>query len=178
MRKTIKIAHSIASAGLIGGLASYMLLLVAFPVETTQSYADLRTAILAISNYVLLPSLAIGLITGILAMMVHAPFMDRGWVWVKAVLGILMFKGVLTIIYAKADHAARVSDQMARGEAGPDALANMLAGEWWTLVIVMGISLANIVLGVWRPRLVPAPKPDEATASTTRDSLPGWLKNG
>ena len=92
-----------------------MVLLALAPQDSPAAYADLRQSIAAISDYVLLPSLAIALISGLFSMAVHRPFLDKGWVWIKAALGILMFKGVLTIIGAKADHAAAVARQIADG---------------------------------------------------------------
>lgn len=154
MRKTVKILHTISACGLIGGLGCYMVLLVAAPQDTPEAYADLRQSIAVISDYVLLPSLAVALVSGLLSMVVHSPFLDRGWVWIKAALGILMFKGVLTIISAKSDYAARIAGEMATGDAAPEALDSLLALEWGTLWAVMAISVANVVLGVWRPRLV------------------------
>ncbi len=154
MRKTLKICHTVAAGGLIGGLACYMMLLVVAPQETPEAYADLRHSIQALSNYVLLPSLAIALISGLLSMMVHKPFQDRGWVWIKALSGILMFKGVLTIVSAKAAYAATMARKIANGEAPPDALQSLYAMEWGTLWVVMAISIANVVLGVWRPRIM------------------------
>lgn len=154
MRKAVKILHSLAAGGLIGGLACYAILLLAAPQETPAAYAALRQSILVISNYVLFPSLAVALVSGLVSMIVHRPFLDTGWVWVKALLGILMFKGVLTIMSAKADYAATVAGRIARGEAPPDALADLLALEWGTLAAIAAISVANVVLGIWRPKLV------------------------
>lgn len=154
MRKTVKILHSIAAAGLVGGLLAYAVLLLVAPQETPAAYADLRRSIALLGNLVLLPSLAIALVSGLVAMVVHRPFIDMGWVWVKAVLGILMFKGVLTVIGAKADYAAGVAARMATGDAPPDALSDLLALEWGTLAVVGAIAIANYVLGVWRPKLM------------------------
>lgn len=153
MRKTLKILHSIASCGLIGGLGCYMILLVVAPQETPAAYADLRQSIAAISNYLLLPSLALALVSGLLSMAVHTPFLDKRWAWLKAALGILMFKGVLTIIGAKADQAAALSRRIAEGEPAAPLLDAAIAHEWSTLLVIMALSVANVVLGVWRPRL-------------------------
>jgi len=150
----VKILHTVAAAGLIGGLAAYMVLLVVAPQSSPEAYADLRRSIDVISDYVLMPSLAIALVSGLLSMVVHTPFLDRGWVWIKALLGILMFKGVLTIVSAKADYAARKAAEIAAGTAPPDALDQLLALEWGTLWGVMAICVANVVLGVWRPRFM------------------------
>jgi hypothetical protein len=156
LRKISKILHTIAACGLIGGLACYMLLLVVAPHETTADYADLREAIAKVSNYLLVPSLALALVTGLFSMAIHYPFQDKGWAWAKAAMGILMFKGVLTIVSAKAGYAAEVSREIAEGTAPPDALASLINLEWGTLWVVMALSIANVVLGVWRPRLFPA----------------------
>jgi hypothetical protein len=174
-KMTLKIFHTLAAAGLIGGLGAYMLMLVFAPQETPADYADLRETIKAISDYLLLPSLALALVTGLLAMVVHHPFQDRGWVWIKAASGILMFKGVLTIVSAKAAHAADMARRIAEGTAPPDALDQLIGLEWGTLWAVMAISVANVVLGVWRPKRifpetkvvegVPAPAPLRAVAA-------------
>ena len=152
MRRMLKILHTTASGGLIGGIFAYMVLLTVATPETPATYADLREAVALLSNWVLLPSLGIALVSGLLSMVVHKPFIDKGWVWFKAALGILMFKGVLTIVSAKANYAASIAQKMAAGTAPTDALDVALAYEWATLGAVLAISVANVVLGVWRPR--------------------------
>lgn len=168
MRKTVKVLHTVASGGLVGGLVAYMILLVASPVGTPEAMVQLRAEIAAVSNYLLLPSLGLALVSGLLSMIVHRPFLDQGWVWVKAGLGLLMFKGTLTIIGAKANYAATLTERIARGEAPADALNNILTLEWWTLVTVLAVAVANYVLGVWRPsfsrKKVRRLTPEEAAA--------------
>jgi hypothetical protein len=168
-RKTLKILHTLATAGIVGGLAAYMILLVTAPQDTPQAYADLRASIAALSNYLLLPSLAVVLVSGLFAMVVHSPYLDKGWVWLKAGSGILMFKGVLTIIGAKADYAASVSARIAEGEEAAAVLERALAYEWTTLWIMLALSVANVVLGVWRPKLS---RDAKAERSSKRDAKP------
>lgn len=158
IRKTLKILHTLASCGIIGGLAAYMLLLTVAPQETPAAYADVRETIAAISNWILLPSLAVVLVSGLFAMAAHGPYLEKRWVWLKAASGILMFKGVLTIVGAKADHAAVLAREVAAGTATPEALQNALTYEWPTLWVMMILSVANVVLGVWRPKLAAAAK--------------------
>jgi uncharacterized membrane protein len=175
MRQTLKILHTIASCGLIGGLAAYMILLIAMPQDTPQAYADLRAVIADLSNWLLLPSLALALVSGLLSMAVHRPYMDKRWVWVKAALGILMFKSVLTVVGAKADYAAAMAAKILAGEASRPALDQALAYEWEALWTIMALSVANVVLGVWRPRLKSRKKNTETTAwrgSTERAEKP------
>jgi len=145
-----------------------MILLISAPEASPEAYAELRRYIAAISDYVLLPSLGVALLTGLASMAVHQPFQEKGWVWIKALLGILMFKGVLTIVSAKAAYAASMSLKIASGEAPPDALQSLLGLEWGTLIVVMVISILNVVLGVWRPRVMRA-APRQAAPLASRE---------
>ncbi len=159
MRKALKILHTVAAAGLIGGLACYMVLLLAHPQDTPASYAGLRQAIGAIGNYLLIPSLGLALVSGLFSMAVHAPFVNQGWAWLKAGLGILMFRGVLMLVGSMADYAAVVARRIADGEAERRVLDTALAHEWQVLGMVMALSVANVVLGVWRPRFAMSARP-------------------
>ncbi|MBZ8131963.1 hypothetical protein [Afifella sp. IM 167] len=169
MRKFLKVLHSLASCGLIGGLACYMILLVYAPQESAETYADLRQAIAAISDYILLPSLAVALVSGLLSMAVHRPYQDKGWALLKAAFGILMFKGVLVVIGANAGYAASISRRLADGEPVAGLLAKAIEHEWATLWIVMALSVFNVVLGVWRPKLSRRARA-EARRAPQRDS--------
>jgi Predicted integral membrane protein (DUF2269) len=153
MRKTLKFFHTLASSGLIGALLGYMIVLTFAHQETASSYAEARHTIALLCNYLLLPSLFLALITGLLSMAVHEPFRDFWWVWIKALLGLGMFEATLAVIQSKANYAATISAKMATGEASADALKTALNAEWTTLGAISVLSLANIVLGVWRPRL-------------------------
>jgi hypothetical protein len=121
--------------------------------STARSYPDARQIISALCNYLLLPSLAIVLIMGLRSMAVHPPFQDKRWAWVKAFLGLSMFEATLGIIQSKANYAAAISAKIAAGESTADGLANAIGNEWYALGAIIVLSIANIVLGVWRPRL-------------------------
>jgi len=167
LRQILKIFHSLSAAGLIGGLGCYMILLTFAPQDNAAAYADLRESIALVSDYVLVPSLAVALVSGLLAMAFHMPFMDKGWAWAKTIMGILMFKGVLTVVGSKADHAAALAKRIEAGEAERSVLDAAMKYEWSVLWIVMALSVANVVLGVWRPRFArPAPSaaPEEASS--------------
>ncbi len=176
MRKTVKILHTLSACGLIGGLAAYMLLLLLAPQDTPAAYADMRVSIAAISDYILLPSLGIALVSGLLSMVVHQPYLNKRWAWFKAATGILMFKGVLTIVGAKADYAAGVAQQVASGEVAAEVLETALAYEWDALWTIMAVSVVNVVLGVWRPRLerrTQGRKPGKVRYSNTPSLMTG-----
>lgn len=153
MRKTLKFFHTLASAGLTGALFAYMVVLLYAPQDNASTYADVRTTIAALSNYVLLPSLFIALVTGLLSMAVHTPFQEQRWVWVKALLGLSTFEATLAIIQSKANYAASVSAEIAAGADKGGALKSALSTEWSSLAAITALAIANIVLGVWRPRL-------------------------
>lgn len=153
-RQLTKILHTLAAAGLVGGLGVYMVLLVTAPEMNPAAYADFRGTLKVISNFVIMPSMAIALVSGLLSMIIHQPFQEKGWVWIKAATGILMFKGVTTIDSAKADYGAALAQRIEEGTASPDAFDSLLQLEWWTLVAVMGVAVANFVLGVWRPKRI------------------------
>lgn len=153
MRKSLKVLHTIASSGIIGALFCYMIVLIYAPQATVSSYSDVRQTIAALCNYILLPSLGVALVTGLLAMAVHRPFQEMRWVWVKALLGLLMFESTFAIVQSKANTAAGLASKIAAGEQQQVALSTAIAAEWTTLWAILALSLANVVLGVWRPRL-------------------------
>lgn len=157
MRQTLKFLHTLASSGLIGALACYIVVLLCAPSGTQQTYADMRQTISAISNYLLLPSLFVALVTGLLSMAVHRPFQEKRWVWIKALLGIGMFEATLAIIQSKATTAAVVARKIADGTEPPGALDAALSTEWSSLYAILALSIANVVLGVWRPKLARSP---------------------
>lgn len=153
MRKTLKFFHTFASCGIIGAILGYAIVLTSAPQDTPAAYADMRQTIGLLCDWLLFPSLAIALITGLLSMAVHRPFQERRWVWAKALLGLSMFEATLAIIGSKASYAAKMSAQLAAGEGDAEALQTALTYEWHTLWTILALSLANIVLGVWRPPL-------------------------
>jgi hypothetical protein len=140
--------------------------LVYGPQGSAAQYADMRHTINQICNLLLLPSLAIVLVTGLLSMAVHRPFQERRWAWLKALLGIGMFEATLAIIQSKANYAALTSAKMATGDAPADALASALSTEWSSLAAILAISIANIVLGVWRPALAKRTSPARSSSSS------------
>jgi len=157
----VKILHTIGAAGLMSGVACYMLLLVWDAPETASAYADLRSAIAGVCNYVVMPSLAMTLISGLLSMVVHTPFLDKGWAWLKALTGILMFQAVLVLIVGEANTAAAAAQRIADGDLSAGEAAFHHDKEMWTLGVVMVIAVANVVLGVWRPRLMKPAAPQQ-----------------
>jgi hypothetical protein len=153
MRKAIKFLHTLGSSGIVGGLMAYFIILVYAPQENPARYLNMRETIGILSNVILLPSLAVVIVTGLLSIAAHQPFQELRWVGVKALLGISMFEGTLAIIQTKANDGVEVARRIAEGTLKPDAMAEVTAGEWNALGMIFAISVVNIVLAVWRPTL-------------------------
>ena len=99
------------------------------------------------------PSLALVLISGLLAIAANKTYANAAWAWVKALLGISLFEGTLITVGAGARRAAELSAAAAAGHGDAAELAAVLHSEWGTLWLLMAVALINIVLAVWRPRL-------------------------
>lgn len=155
MRKILKSLHTIGSCGMIGALVAALVLIYLAPTPTDLAFVEIRASIALLSNVVLLPSLGIVLVSGLLAMAAHPPYMNKGWALLKAGFGIIVFKGTLHLVGAHDDYARQLQDAVSEGIAlQPNALDGALAYEntmIWTLLI---LALANVVVGVWRPRFI------------------------
>lgn len=152
MKRFLKILHTLGAIGLMGSLATYMLIVATAPQDSLAEYAALRESLALVSKWLVLPSLMLVLVSGLLSMGVHPPFHNAGWVWAKALFGIGLFEGTLGAVDATARDAAKLTAQALAGEPRPELLAELLRGEWIGLWTLMGLSLASVVLGVWRPR--------------------------
>ena len=147
-RRSLKALHELAAIGLGGGLAACLVINL-IPAGTTAHFVALREAFDAIARYVLVPSLAVILVSGLLAIAATRAFHDAGWAWVKALLGISLFEATLLTV-----GASRRREDLLAAAADPALLANLLASERNTLLVLIGIGVANIVLAVWRPKLM------------------------
>ena len=152
-RKTLKLLHTLAACGMIGSLAGYAVLLTWGAQDTPAQYADLRVSISALCSYLLVPSLGLALMSGLFAMVVHTPFMEQRWAWAKAAMGIAMFEGTLGFVGHKATAAQKFAARVADGSATQAQMQEVIAREWMGLWVVLALTLANVILGVWRPRL-------------------------
>ncbi len=153
MRRAVKFLHTVASGGMIGAFLGYLVILAFSPQGNPQALAVMRETISALCSYLLLPSLAVALVSGLLSMVVHKPFMEHRWVWAKAVLGLSLFEATLAVIHAKAASASEEAVKIAAGGGDPAALASVVANEWMTLYALLALCAAQVALGVWRPRL-------------------------
>ena len=153
LKPLLKTLHEVGAVGVIGSFAACIVLVATAPSYSLIGYAAVRHGIAAISQWLLVPSLALVSISGLLAIAANKAYVDAGWAWLKAFLGISLFEGTLLTVAAGARRAAELSAMAASGTADPGELAQVLHTEWAGLWLLMGLSLANILLAVWRPRL-------------------------
>ncbi len=130
-------------------MAACLVINLAAPGASPANFVAAREAFDAIAHYVLFPSLAGVLITGLLAIAATRGFHDAGWAWLKALLGISVFEATLLTV-----GASRSQAELAEAAADPALLASMLHSERNTLLLLIGICVANVVLAVWRPKLM------------------------
>ena len=154
MGRFLKALHQIGGIGLAGSLAACIVLVATAPADSLVGYAAVRQGIAAISQWLLVPSLAIVLVSGLLAIAANRAYHDAGWAWIKALLGIVMFEGTLIAVSASARRAAELSALAAAGEGDPAQLAEVLRTEWGSLWLILALSIANVLLAVWRPRIL------------------------
>jgi hypothetical protein len=149
----MKILHEIGSAGVLGAYAACLLLVIKGPSQPLVAYAAVRQAIATITQWLLMPSLGLVLVSGLLAIALNRAFHNAAWAWIKALLGISLFEGTLVTVSSSARQAAELAAMAANGHADAAHLAQVLRTERGGLWLLLGLSLANIVLAVWRPRI-------------------------
>lgn len=154
-RRIIKILHTLGSIGLAGGLAAFMMVLAYGPgPDMPSEYAELRGSLAVLSRWLILPCMIATLASGLLSMAVHFPFQDKGWVWVKALLGLLVFEASLASIDGPAQAAATASASAVAGEIDATRLAVLIDDKWGAWWMLLAIFVVNVILGVWRPRFI------------------------
>jgi hypothetical protein len=168
MRRTLKFVHTVSTATLVGALA--LQIVIAWRYTAAIPSGDLaaigaRQALAIVSQWVLLPSLVLCVVTGLALMGINRSYAAAGWVWAKALLGLMLIKAVISIndpaardLAAWALHAAR--NGLAAGDAAALAeLARLARMEWLGTWLALALAVAAIGFGVWRPRMADGPAP-------------------
>ena len=151
--KLLKALHEIGAIGTLGSFASAIVLLCTAPTTSPLAYAAVLQGISSITKWLLIPSLAIVLITGLLAIAANAAYQNAAWAWAKALLGVGTFEGALMRVGSNARRAADLSALAASGHSDPVLFAQVMRTEWGGLCILATLAVVNIVLAVWRPQL-------------------------
>jgi hypothetical protein len=141
----------------MGGLAALAVVIILTPASmSTADSIPLWEAMAKIAAWIIGPSMLLTVVAGLLAIAATPGFQDAGWVWAKAATGILILQGCLHVlgpIQAASQHAAGAL----AASPDPTGVARLLKAEGGTLWLLLAVSVANIALGVWRPRLPKIP---------------------
>jgi hypothetical protein len=166
VRRWLKALHEIAAIGVAGTLAACIVLVATAPEDSPVAYAAVRGAIAALVKWLLVPSLALVLVSGLLAIAFNRAYHDAGWAWLKALTGITIFEGTLLTIAASTRRAAEMSAAAVSGAPpAPGQLEAVLRTEWGGLWMILAVALANVALAIWRPRLWPRGRASGADGS-------------
>lgn len=163
MRRLLKFLHTMGAVGLMGAMACLVVLLSHTPPpDSLAGYALMRGAMGAVATWIFLPSLGLTLVAGLLAVALHPGFREAGWAWVKLATGVLVFEGGFVGIQGPMQEEARRSAAALRGEIDPATLTGALTAERNTLWVILAVAILNVVLGIWRPRILRLPRSDQS----------------
>jgi uncharacterized membrane protein len=149
LRRAAKFLHEVASIGFGGGLAVCLLINVSAKRALPDEFMAARHVYASVAQYIVIPSMVIVVASGLIALAATRGFMDSGWAWVKALLGLSVFEATLMFV-GSSRHAAEIA-LAASDSAVLDAL---LRSERNTLLLLIVVTVVNVVLAVWRPSLV------------------------
>ena len=147
LRLGTKALHEIASIGFGGGLAACLVINQLADRSSPAEFAAARHAFAAITQYILLPSMTVVVMSGMVALVSTRAYMDASWAWLKALLGLSVFEATLTIV-----GSGRKQADVIAAAADPSLLAALLRSERNTLWLLLVLVVANVVLAVWKPR--------------------------
>jgi hypothetical protein len=143
-----KALHELASTAFGGALLACLLINGVADRTSPAEFAAARHLFAAIARYVLIPSMAVVVVSGLFALAATRAYMDAGWAWLKALLGLSVFEATLVVVGSSGRHAELVA-----AASDPAVLDALLRSERNTLWLLVVLSVANVVLAVWRPRL-------------------------
>lgn len=149
LRLTAKALHDSAAIAFGGGLATCLVINLMANRTATSEFVAARQVFAAIAQYVLIPSVAVVVVSGLIAMMSTRGYQDAGWAWVKAVLGISVLVATFRVV-----GASTTSSELVAAAADPSALDALLSAERGMLWLLIALCVVNVVLAVWRPKLM------------------------
>lgn len=145
-----KVLHEVASIGFGGALAACLVINLTADRASAAEFAAARQTFAAIAQYVLIPSMFVVVLSGLIALAATQAYANAGWAWIKALLGLSVFEATLLIV-----GSSRKQAELAAAAAAADAnlIDALLRSERITIALLIVLSLVNVVLAVWRPRL-------------------------
>ena len=135
----------------MGGYAAYLLLAFMSRGQPLAIVAATRVDIERVCSWMLIPSMACVLMSGLFSIAVHPPFQKATWVWVKTASGLAIFEGTFGL-QSHARTVSQLAQQALSGDVDVAQLADQLKSERYALWFFLFIAVGNVVIGVWRPR--------------------------
>lgn len=149
----MKFLHTLGACGLLGAMASLIVLIGFMPSpRSLQEYALMSAAMASVARWVFLPSMALTLIAGLIAMALNRGFHSAGWAWAKFATGVLLFEWCLAGVQGPMQEAAELGARALAGDVDGAALAGLPDSQQSSLWMLLAVAVANVILGVWRPR--------------------------
>lgn len=148
LRLSAKATHDIASIAFGGALAACLVINVMANRQSSTEFAASRQLFAAVAQYVLIPSMAVVVVSGLIAMMATRGYQDAGWAWVKALLGISVFVATVRLV-----GTSSAPVELAAAAADPALVDTLLRSERNMLWLLIALCVVNVVLAVWRPRM-------------------------
>lgn len=151
LRLGAKTLHDLASMAFGGAVAACLVINQTAQPHLSPEFMAARQLFAAIGQYILVPSMAVVVVSGLVALAATRAYSEAGWAWLKALLGMSVFVATLMAV-----GSAREGGDLAQALAAGDlaALQPLLRAERNALWLLIGLSVVNVVLAVWRPRLV------------------------
>ncbi len=156
--RVIKLLHELGSMGSLGSVLVCLLLLGTARSAASPGSAAVSAAVSVVVHWVLLPSFIATILSGLLALVATPPYMDSGWAWLKALLSLSLFEASLMLSGTTRDIALLSQQADGSGEVVRE-LAQQQRTETGVLWVLFGVCFANVVLGIWRPRLMRSRSP-------------------
>jgi len=158
VRRFVKFLHTIGAVGLMGAIACLLVLMrTAPPPASLAGYALMHGAMAEIAKWIFFPSLVLTVVSGLLAIAVNRAFQNAGWAWAKLATGTLILEGGLVYVVGPIQEEAKRSASALAGQVDPATITGSYGAERGTLWVLLAVTTANVVLGIWRPRLTRIP---------------------
>lgn len=105
-----------------------------------------------VASLVLMPSLLFSLLFGLASMAAVPGFHGAPWAWAKLVTTVLMLEGSLLGIQSPIKREALLAERALGDPSQISQLAQNISSEQSSLVLIGVVAIANVALGVWRPK--------------------------
>ena len=151
LRLGAKTLHDVASIGFGGALAACLVINLTANAAAPAEFISGRQVFAAIAQYLLVPSMAVVVVSGLIALASTRGYRDAGWAWLKALLGMSVFTATLLVAGAAGPQGAVA---VAAAAADLTTLQALLRSERVTLWLLIVLCVVNVVLAVWRPKLM------------------------